>query len=203
VTKPLMGTKVTPSQVTVVRLATGIAAAVAFALGPSSWLGLPWWDVGAGLFILSMGLHRGDGDYARLSGQTSAAGHKFDLIADAVCNAVIFVGLGIGLRGGEWGMLAIPMGILAGASVTFILWLVMRMESLAGARSAELGSFMGFDPDDAILAVPILVLLGYQEPLLVAATIGAPGFALLFAVQWGIKYRARRRALAAGGKQEG
>ncbi|MEQ9575672.1 MAG: CDP-alcohol phosphatidyltransferase family protein, partial [Rhodospirillales bacterium] len=202
-TKPLMGTKITPSQVTVVRLATGIAAAVGFALGPSPWLGVPWWEIGAGLFILSMVLDRGDGDYARLSGQTSAAGHKFDLIADAVCNAIIFVGLGIGLRGGEWGMLAIPMGVLAGASVTFILWLVMRMESLAGARSAELGSFMGFDPDDAILAVPILVFLGYQEPLLVAATIGAPGFALLFAVQWLIKYRARRRALAAGGKQEG
>lgn len=205
VTKPLMaaGSKITPSQVTVVRLATGITAAVAFALGPSSWLALPWWQIGSGLFILSMVLDRGDGDYARVSGQTSAAGHKFDLIADAVCNAVIFVGLGIGLRGGEWGMLAIPMGILAGASVTFILWLVMRMESLAGARSAELGSFMGFDPDDAILAVPVLVFLGYQEPLLVAATIGAPGFALLFAVQWGIKYRARRRALAEGGKQEG
>ena len=203
VTKPLMGTKVTPSQVTVVRLATGIAAAAGFALGVSPWLNLPWWEIGAGLFILSMVLDRGDGDYARQSGQTSAAGHKFDLIADAVCNAVIFVGLGIGLRGGEWGILAVPMGVLAGASVTFILWLVMRMESLAGARSAELGSFMGFDPDDAILAVPILVFLGYQEPLLVAATIGAPGFALLFAVQWGIKYRTRRRALAEGGKQEG
>lgn len=205
VTKPLMatGSSITPSQVTVVRMATGIAAAAAFAIGPSPWLDLPWWQIGAVLFILSMVLDRGDGDYARQSGQTSAAGHKFDLIADAVCNAIIFVGLGIGLRGGEWGMLAIPMGVLAGASVTFILWLVMRMESLAGARSAELGSFMGFDPDDAILAVPILVLLGYQEPLLVAATIGAPGFALLFAVQWGIKYRARRRALAEGGKREG
>jgi archaetidylinositol phosphate synthase len=203
VTKPLMatGSRITPSQVTVVRLATGIAAAAAFALGPSPWLDLPWWQIGSALFILSMVLDRGDGDYARQSGQTSAAGHKFDLIADAVCNAVIFVGLGIGLRAGEWGMLAIPMGVLAGASVTFILWLVMRMESLAGARSAELGSFMGFDPDDAILAVPILVLFGHQEPLLVAAAIGAPGFALLFAMQWGIKYRARRRALAEGGKQ--
>ena len=107
-----MGTKVTPSQVTVVRLATGIAAAVAFALGPSSWLGLPWWDVGAGLFILSMVLDRGDGDYARLSGQTSAAGHKFDLIADAVCNAVIFVGLGIGLRGGSGGCWQSPWASL-------------------------------------------------------------------------------------------
>lgn len=207
VTKPLMGTKVTPSQVTVVRLVTGIAAAAAFAVGPSPVMGLPWWglsawDWGAILFIVSMVLDRGDGDYARVSGQTSAAGHKFDLIADAVCNSLIFAGLGIGLRGGDWGLYAVPMGFVAGASVTFILWLVMRMESLAGARSAELGSFMGFDPDDAILAVPICVLLGYQESLLLAAAVGAPGFALLFAVQWLIKYRARRRALAEGGKPE-
>ncbi|MEQ8506038.1 MAG: CDP-alcohol phosphatidyltransferase family protein [Rhodospirillales bacterium] len=208
VTKPLMGTKVTPSQVTVVRLATGVAAAAAFAIGPASVINLPWWglsawDWGAILFILSMILDRGDGDYARLSGQTSAAGHKFDLIADATCNAMIFVGLGIGLRESEWGLMAIPIGVLAGASVTFILWLVMRMESLAGARSAELGSFMGVDPDDAILAVPVCVLLGYQEPLLLAAAIGAPGFAFLFAVHWLFKYRARRHALARDGKQEG
>ena len=208
VTKPLMGTRVTPSQITVVRLATGLAAAGAFAVGDAAVLNLPWWgltawDWGAILFILSMVLDRGDGDYARQSGQTSPAGHKFDLIADGVCNAVIFVGLGVGLMHGDWGSYAIPMGVVAGASVAFILWLVMRMESLAGARSAELGSFMGFDPDDAILAVPICVLFGFQEQLLLAAVIGAPGFALLFAVQWAFKYRARRREMAADGKQGG
>ena len=199
VTKPLLGTKVTPSQVTVVRLATGIAAAVAFGAGALPVWGISCWHWGAGLFILSMVLDRGDGDYARVSGQTSAAGHKFDLVADTVCNSLIFVGLGMGLREADYGLWAIPMGVLAGASVTFILWLVMRMESLAGARSAELGSFMGFDPDDAILAVPICVFLGFQEGLLLAAVIGAPGFALFFAVQWLVKYRARKRALADGG----
>ena len=197
-----MGTRVTPSQVTVVRILTGVAAAAAFAFGAIELWGVGLWNWGAGLFILSMVLDRGDGDYARQSGQTSAAGHKFDLIADTVCNAIIFIGLGIGLRDGDWGGWAVPMGMLAGASVTFILWLVMRMENLAGARSAELGSFMGFDPDDAMLAMPILVFLGYQEPLLIAAAIGAPGFAVLFAVQWGIKYRARRRTLADGGQPE-
>lgn len=197
-----MGTRVTPSQVTVVRILTGVAAAAGFALGSTDLWGISLWNWGAGLFILSMVLDRGDGDYARQSGQTSAAGHKFDLIADTICNTIIFIGLGIGLRDGDWGVWSVPMGMLAGASVTFILWLVMRMESLAGARSAELGSFMGFDPDDAILAVPILVFLGYQEPLLLAAAVGAPGFAALFAVQWAFKYRARRRALTDEGQPE-
>tara|TARA_B100000965_G_scaffold368327_1_gene354915 strand:+ start:426 stop:1022 length:597 start_codon:yes stop_codon:yes gene_type:complete len=197
-----MGTRVTPSQVTVVRILTGVAAAAGFSIGQTDLWGIALWNWGAGLFVLSMVLDRGDGDYARQSGQTSAAGHKFDLIADTVCNAIIFIGLGIGLRHGDWGVWAVPMGALAGASVTFILWLVMRMESLAGARSAELGSFMGFDPDDAMLAVPILVFLGYQEPLLLAAAVGAPGFAVLFAVQWAFKYRARRQAMADGGQAE-
>ncbi len=189
VSAPLARTSVTPSQVTVVRLITGLAAALAFAIG-----GAPWWDVGAGLFVLSMVLDRGDGDLARLTGQTSASGHKFDLIADAVCNAAIFVGLGIGLRAGDQGLAAIPLSVLAGGAVTAVLYLVMRAESLAGARSGELQSFYGFDPDDAMLAIPICVFLGYQEGLLLAASIGAP----LFAIGYYIWLRGKLRRDAGG-----
>ena len=198
VTKPLMGTKVTPSQVTWVRLATGLAAAGAFAAGQD-----PWWTVGGVLFLVSMVLDRGDGDYARLSGQTSAAGHKFDLVADAVCNAVIFVGLGVGLRDGSHGLLAVPMGIAAGLAVTAVLWMVMRMESLAGQRSAEIGNLFGFDPDDAMMLIPILVFFGLQEPLLLAAVVGAPAFALAFFVGWLVKVRRVRGGAAEGGPERG
>lgn len=190
VTKPLLGTRVTPSQVTGVRLATGLAASVAFGVGAA-----PWWTVGAVLFILSMILDRGDGDYARVSGQTSAAGHKFDLIADSVCNAAIFIGLGIGLRDGGFGLWSVSMGLLAGAAVTAVLWVVMLVEDLAGQRGAELGALFGFDADDAMLFVPILVLFGLQEPLLAAAAVGAPLFAIVFFVGW----RFKLKSLAARG----
>ena len=165
----------TPNQVTTVRILAGVAAAVALAYGNQEWS-----NYGAVLFMLSMLLDRADGDLARMTGRTSPGGHTYDLFADAFCNALIFVGLGIGLRDSGFGLWAIPMGILAGGAVATILMLVIRIEKLQGARAAEIGSFFGFDPDDAMLAIPVAVLLGWSEGLLMAACIGAPAFAVLF-----------------------
>ncbi len=165
----------TPNQVTTVRILAGVAAAGALAYGNQEWS-----NYGAVLFMLSMLLDRADGDLARMTGRTSPGGHTYDLFADAFCNALIFVGLGIGLRESGFGLWAIPMGMLAGGAVATILMLVIRIEKLQGARAAEIGSFFGFDPDDAMLAIPLAVLMGWSEGLLMAACIGAPAFAVLF-----------------------
>lgn len=175
IVRPLAKTSVTPNQVTTVRLVAGVGASMAVAQGSVEWA-----NYGAVLFILSMLLDRADGDLARMTGRTSPGGHTYDLFADAFCNALIFVGLGIGLRAGEFGLWAIPMGMLAGAAVATILMLVIRIESLQGARAAEIGGIFGFDPDDAMLAIPLAILLGWSEGLLIAAVIGAPAFALFF-----------------------
>ncbi len=175
IVRPLAKTPVTPNQVTTVRLVAGVGASMAVAQGSVEWA-----NYGAVLFILSMLLDRADGDLARMTGRTSPGGHTYDLFADAFCNALIFVGLGIGLRAGEFGLWAIPMGMLAGAAVATILMLVIRIESLQGARAAEIGGVFGFDPDDAMLAIPLAILLGWSEGLLIAAVIGAPAFALFF-----------------------
>jgi phosphatidylglycerophosphate synthase len=172
---PLTKTSVSPNQLTTVRLAAGVAAAAAFAAGAS-----PWPEIGGGIFILAMLLDRADGELARLTGKTSPGGHTYDLIADATSNALAFVGLGIGLSAGVLGGWAVPLGIVAGLAIAAVLWLVMRVEAAAGARAAELKGKGGFDPDDAMLVVPIAVWLGGALPLLVAAAIGAPAFALLF-----------------------
>lgn len=174
VVKPLVHTAVTPNQVTTVRILTGIAAAVALAIGPA------WWNAGAAVFVLSVVLDRADGDLARLTGRTSASGHRYDMIADAVSNALVLIGLGVGLRAGGFGLMSIPMGFIAGLSVAAILWLVMRMEELKGARAAELPSVAGFDADDAVLLIPVFVWLGQAEGLLVAAAVIAPLVALFF-----------------------
>mgnify|MGYP001278723408 CR=1 FL=1 len=175
VVRPLIKSSVTPNQLTTMRLLVGTVAAVALGVGVS-----PWQHIGAAFFVVSMILDRADGDLARITDRTSPGGHKYDLIADSLSNALIFVGLGVGLRGGEFGMIAVPMGLAAGAAVAAVLWLVMRIEELDGARAAELSGAAGFDPDDAMLALPVAVWSGWSEPLLVAATIGAPAFALFF-----------------------
>ena len=143
IVRPLVPTRVTPNHLTTVRIIAGVSAAVALGTGQPGWSA-----VGAGLFILSMLLDRADGDLARLTGRTSPGGHAYDLFADTLCNALIFLGLGIGLRGSDFGF-----------------W--------------------------AMLFVPLAILIGWNEGLLIAATIGAPVFALLFAVLF-------RKALRAG-----
>jgi len=186
VSKPLAATRVSPNQITMARLTLGLTAAGFLALGDETWR-----NIGAGVFVLAMVLDRADGDLARLTGRTSPDGHVFDLISDSICNAIIFVGLGIGLRDGEYGLYSVLLGLLAGSAVATILWLVFRIEELEGAGSAELGSIAGFDPDDAMLAVPILIWLGMSEGLLVAAAIGAPLFAAFFF--WFFRHKMRQQ----------
>ncbi len=184
VVKPLVNTAVTPNQVTTARLLTGIAAAAALAIGPELW------NIGAAVFVLSVVLDRADGDLARLTGRTSASGHRYDMIADAVSNALILIGLGIGLRDGGFGLLSVPMGLVAGVSVAVILWLVMRIEELEGTRAAELPGLAGFDVDDAVLLIPVFIWLGHAEGLLAAAFFIAPLVALFFLGLYRRKLRA-------------
>ena len=72
---------------------------------------------------------------------------QFDEV-DAAADALVFVGLGVGLRESALGQWAIPMGIVAGVAVAAIFWLVMRVETLEGERAAELPGIAGFDVDE-------------------------------------------------------
>ncbi len=173
--RPIANTAVTPNQLTFVRLLTGIGAAVTIGIGIT-----PWEHIGAGIFVISVILDRADGELARMTGKTSRGGHVLDLSADALCNVLILVGLGVGLRESAYGGWAVPMGLIAGAAVATILWMTIRMEELEGRRAAERGNLAGFDPDDAILAIPVFVWLGFSAGLLMAATICAPLVALFF-----------------------
>jgi len=173
--KPLVDTPVTPNHITAVRLVTGLAAAGTLAVG-----GSPWINLGAGLFVLSFLLDRADGELARLSGKTSLEGHQYDVIADSVCNALIFVGLGLSLRDSAFGLWAILLGLVAGAAVIAVLVMVMKLESTQGQRAAELHGYNRFDPDDAMLVIPFAIWLGWSTPLLFTAAIGTPVFAVIF-----------------------
>ena len=173
--QPLAHSIVTPNHITTLRLIIGTAAACAAAIGSEGWR-----RGAAGLFLASLLLDRADGELARLSNRKSTFGHRYDLISDAIVNSLIFVGLGIGLRGSAVGLWTIPMGVVAGTAIGAILWLVVRAERLAGARAAELSNVAGFDLDDGMLIIPLLVITGFSIYLLYTATIGAPLFAIFF-----------------------
>ncbi len=179
--RPLVRLGITPNQLTSVRLVTGLAAAVALAEG-SPFLR----DLGGLFFLVSMLFDRADGELARQSGQSTEWGHRYDLVVDTLCNALAFAALGIGLGGGAFGAAAPVLGCGAGLAIAAILLMVMRVEARAGARAAELKGAGGFDPDDALLIVPLAIWLGGAEVLLGAAGVGAPAFALFF----GLHHRA-------------
>ena len=77
--KLLAHTPITPNHLTTVRLLTGVVSAGLFAVGGSLW---SYW--GAALFLLSMLSDRADGELARISGKSSAWGHTYDLVTDAI-----------------------------------------------------------------------------------------------------------------------
>jgi phosphatidylglycerophosphate synthase len=174
--EPLVDSSVTPNQVTTLRLTFGLCASAACMVGGQTWL-----SVGGALFVAGLLLDRADGILARLSGKKSRFGHRYDLVSDAISNAMIFVGLGIGLRDGPLGWGGTLLGLVAGIAVVAVLGIVVGVEEQEGERAAELPSIAGFDPDDAMLAVPLMIWLGWSIVLLCLAGSVTPLFGLFFA----------------------
>ncbi len=167
--RPLANSPVTPNHLTTVRLLTGLGAAAGFAVGSPAWTNLA-----AGLFFLSMLLDRADGELARISGKSSRFGHFYDIVTDAICDTAVLAGVGVGLRAGSYGMWAIAMGVAAGLSVAWIFYMIMRMEREQGTGSSGFSANWGVDPDDTMVVIPLALVFGFGETLLLASVILAP-----------------------------
>ncbi len=178
VVRPLVGTAVRPNHLTSLRLATGLAACLSFALGTRAGM---WW--GGGLWLLSAFLDRADGELARIGNLMSARGHLYDYYADTLVNAAFFVSIGVGLRHSWLGRWSVPLGLASGVSMLlcslFSEWLERR--SPPGTRTYS-GKW-GFDPDDALYLMGPLAWLGWLSPLLIGASIGATTMMLIIAVR--------------------
>jgi archaetidylinositol phosphate synthase len=86
---PLRNTFVTPNHLTWLRLLFGVFACLLLARGEYLWVNL-----GAACFAFSNFLDHTDGELARFKGKMSKFGHYLDLIADAVLNILLFIGIG-------------------------------------------------------------------------------------------------------------
>jgi archaetidylinositol phosphate synthase len=175
---------ITPNQLTSARLATGLAAAACFATGAYGWVAL-----GGAIFVISMLLDRADGELARQTAQSSLAGHRYDLASDCIASVAAFVGLGIGLAR-ENGDLGVDLGLLAGLGIG-VLFFELNVLNLVSVGGLELfDGRLTFDPDDAMIFVPLLIWCGLAWPMLVAASVITPLAALVVGVLW------RRRVVA-------
>ena len=164
-------TRVTPNQLTTLRLLTGLGSAALFAGGHGIWF-----DAAGVLFLISMLFDRADGELARQTGQMSLAGYHYDIWSDCAANVAIFVGIGIGLAAPDTrlGVANIWLGGLAGSAIAVLFWelYVLKLVSVQGYNL--LNGSLTIDPDDAMVLVPILVWFGFGQPMLIAAAIVAP-----------------------------
>ena len=90
----LVGTRVTPNQVSAASVVAAAAAAVSFARNPLGWG--PIFGA-AGLFVWHV-LDGADGDLARRTGKASPLGELIDGVCDHVSQALIYVSLAIVLQ---------------------------------------------------------------------------------------------------------
>lgn len=143
---PLARTPIHPNHLTTVTLVLGQAAALLFALR------IDLAGVAALLYMLAVFSDHMDGELARMTGKTSAFGHAYDYLVGGVNYTALFIGIGIGLDGiaGKW---ALILGLGAGLSNPFILWLRMRMENKFGAAAVEHPAHGGFELEDFVYLI--------------------------------------------------
>jgi phosphatidylglycerophosphate synthase len=182
---PLIDTRVTPNHLTTLRLLIGVAGALCLARG-----GFAASNAGAFLIVLSNFVDHTDGELARISGKTSRIGHFYDLASDALVTVMLFLGMGIGMNaaaGHAHGLIVPPalLGGIAGVSVAVIFFLRMRIEEMAGKAGTKQASAGGFETEDVLYLLPLVTLTSSTSLFVIAASIGAP----LFAVWVMIDYR--------------
>ncbi len=170
---PLRKSWLQPNHLTTLRLTFGLTAALLFSTG-APWLA----NLAAFAFLISNFLDHADGELARITGSTSRFGHYYDLSCDAAINIALFIGIGIGLRHGDFGSWSIIMGGIAGISISCIFLLRNIIESKIGKPGARQPHFAGFEAEDVLYLLPVVTILEALEPFLLAATVGAPCFAL-------------------------
>jgi archaetidylinositol phosphate synthase len=179
---PLVDTFVTPNQLTTLRLLIGLAGALCLAYG-----GFAWSNAGALLIVLSNFVDHTDGELARISGKSSRIGHFYDLACDALVTVALFVGMGLGigsLHRADWVVPGVLLGSLAGVAVAVIFFLRMRIEDMEGKAGTKQASMAGFETEDVLYLLPLVTLTGIVTPFVVAASIGAPLFALWVIVDY-------------------
>ncbi len=191
VVRPLRSSWVTPNHLTTVRLGVGLAAALAFTPGTYAWS-----NIAALLLVLSNFLDHTDGELARLSGRTSRFGHVYDLVSDAAVTILLFVaiGIGVGARPGlQFDVPPVLLGLLAGVAISVIFFLRMRIEDSVGKTATRQASLGGFETEDVLYLMPLVALSNLLAPLLVAAAVCTPLFALWVAVDYRRVMRRERR----------
>jgi archaetidylinositol phosphate synthase len=179
--RPLLGTRVRPNHLTVLRLVSGLAACAALSVGSRSafaWGGILW--------VVSCLLDRADGELARMGNMRSESGKVLDFYSDLILDSFWFLGAGIGLRHSSLGAAAIPLGILSCGSMLLTMWSSELYERLCapGVKAFDFKGVQRFHPDDTLFLLAPFTWLGWLVPILVASSVCIPVFAIVITARY-------------------
>jgi archaetidylinositol phosphate synthase len=179
--RPLIGTWIRPNHLTALRLVSGLAACALLAVGTRStaaWSGVLW--------VVSCILDRADGELARMGDLRSDSGKVLDFYSDMILDSFWFLGAGIGLRHSPLGETAVLLGILTCGSMLLIMWSSELFERLSapGVKAFGFKRVKRFHPDDALFLLAPFTWLGWLVPILVAASVCTPIFAIAITVRY-------------------
>jgi archaetidylinositol phosphate synthase len=191
---PLVNSWVTPNHLTTLRLLIGLAGAAAFTPGSYGWS-----NIAALLLIFSNFLDHTDGELARLSGKSSRFGHAYDLASDAAVTILLFIAIGVGVAKKSEivaGLAPPALGLLAGSAIALIFYLRLRIEKLLGKNGTQQAWLGGFETEDVLYLLPLATLCNALVPLLLAASICAPLYAVWVTFEYQRVLRGDRRMTA-------
>ncbi|MFO1436036.1 MAG: CDP-alcohol phosphatidyltransferase family protein [Gammaproteobacteria bacterium] len=156
--RPLVNTQVHPNHLTALSFVLGAIAAALFAFGGAGAVNLA-----AGVYVLAVFTDHTDGELARQSGKTSPLGHKLDFIVGGLNYTLLFCGIGIGQLSGELGVPGLLLGLAAGLSNPFILYLRLKLDERWGKKAWAHPAAAGFELEDFIYLIgPITWILGLK-----------------------------------------
>jgi phosphatidylglycerophosphate synthase len=177
---------VSPNAVTTFGLLMGLLAGYLFSTGDqaiSNWAAL--------VFVYAVFNDHVDGAVARFTGKSSKFGAMYDHVGSGVSYVAMFVGVGYGLREGEIGVWAVPLGLAAGISVTLIFLVRTWVERVEGRDAIRQPSTLGFEIEDTLYIVGPITWLGVLEPFILLSGIGTPLFLIYVLYDAGRMVKAR------------
>jgi phosphatidylglycerophosphate synthase len=184
ITRRLVGTRITPNQMTLVSLSIGLLGAPFFlSAEPLHQL------IGALLFLTHSILDGCDGELARLKFQESPAGARLDFWGDNLVHVAVFGCMAVGWSQAEASRWPLLLGALAITGTAASAYLVAHRDGAAAAAGPPGRLADAVANRDFIYLVLLLACFGRAHWFLVPVALGTPIFMML--VRWGA---GRRRA---------
>ena len=155
-----------PNLFTTFRLLTGSYGATLFMLEAHMSASL--------LFVLSNFLDHFDGELARMTNRSSRFGHFFDLFSDFVVTTGTFFCIGLGFYLQTEQNTYIFMGAITGISIMAIFHMRHLIEESEGKAGTAQPNAFGFEAEDILYLLPLVVAFECLEKFMMLASVGAP-----------------------------